>query len=260
MTDVTITDLHDSTAVLAGLAFIADNPEVLSVKEAPVSLWLRSDPDESINEEGHDTVVRICTQGKDKDDTVHLRDRVSASHPIHFELSTTDDEPPSLDLSVFGTPARVSDEDIIQGWNADEFAYTSVDKVTEFGRFEHQLARSTVKPGNKACHVYLYMELSRLSVAFYAIFAKDGRAVKPLEKVPFDRALQNGELTTKWKKYQNIELDMVRLRQVARPETLSASSLEHSAAQVDQRNNPEGSLARGSQSSQSSHAQDSTLR
>lgn len=212
--------------MLAGLACIADNPEILSVKEVPVSLWLRSDPDESANEESSDTVIRVCTQGQDKDDTSNLHDRVSASHPIHFELSTTDNEPPSLDLSVYGTPAGVSDDDIIKGLNADNFAYTDVDKVTEFGRFEQQLPRSTVKSGKRICHVYLYMEVSRLSVELYAIFAKDGRAVNPLKKTPFDRVLQDGELTKKWKKYQSVDLDMLRLRQVARPESLSTSAVE----------------------------------
>lgn len=213
-----ITDTHGSTSVLAGLECIADKPEILSVEDVPVSLWLRSEPDESANGEDRDTVVRICTQGQDKNDTASLRERVSASHPIHFELCVSGDEPPSLDLSVFGTPAEVSDEDIIQGWNAENFAYTKVDKVTEFGRFEQQLPRSTVKPSKRVCHVYLYVEVSRLSVELYAIFAHDGRAVKPLEKTPSDRALQNGKLTTKWKKYQGVGLGIVQLKQVARPD------------------------------------------
>lgn len=63
----------------------------------------------------------------------------------------------------------------------------------------------------------------------YAVFAHDGRAVKPLEKTPFDQALQDGELTTKWKSYQNVDLGMVRLKQVARAESLSADPRESSA-------------------------------
>ena len=106
-----VTDNHCSTAVLAGLTCIADKPEILAVDEVPVSLWLRSDPDE--DEEEPNTVVRICTQGQDTNDTANVRDRVSASHPIHFELSAINDEPLSLDLSVFGTPAGVSDKAVI---------------------------------------------------------------------------------------------------------------------------------------------------
>lgn len=252
----TVANSYDSTAVLEGLMRIADEPDILSVKEVPVSLWMRSDPDEHPDGNASDTVVRICTQGRDINDKNSVRDRVSASHPVHLELCATDDEAPSLDLSVFGTPAGVSDDDIVQGWNAENFAYTQVDKVTEFGRFERQLPRSTVKPGKSVCHVYLYMEVARLSVAFYAIFAKDGRAVKPLEKVPFDKVLQDGELTTKWKKYQNIELNMVRLKQVARPETLSTRSPQHSSSKDLPLSDSGAVLPPGSQRVEVSHSRD----
>jgi hypothetical protein len=47
-------------------------------------------------------------------------------------------------LSVFGTPAGVSDKEIIEGCNVENFAYTDVGKVTEFGRFEQELPDSTV--------------------------------------------------------------------------------------------------------------------
>lgn len=225
-----VTDNHRSTAVLAGLTCIADKPEILAVDEVPVSLWLRSDPDENTDEEERNTVVRICTQGQDMNDTTNVRDRISASHPIHFELSATGGEPPSLDLSVFGTPAGVSDEAIIQGWNVENFAYTNVDKVTEFGRFEQRLPHSTVMFGKRVCHVYLYVEVSRLSAAFYAIFAKDGRVVKQLQNTPFDKVFQDGELTAKWRRYRNVDLNVVRLKQVARPESLFVQPRESSAS------------------------------
>jgi hypothetical protein len=203
-----------STAVLAGLMRIADDPGILSVNVVPVSLWLRSDPDETTGEDDGNTVVRICTQGQDTNDTVSVRDRISASHPVHYELCAADDKPPSLDLSVFGTPAGVSDEDIIEGWNVENFAYTDVGKVTEFGRFEQELPDSTITLSRRVCHVYLYVKVSRLSVELYAIFANDERAVKPLEKTPFDKAFQNGEITTKWKKYQGVRLRIVRLNKL----------------------------------------------
>jgi hypothetical protein len=63
---------------------IADDPGILSVKDVPVSLWLRSDPDETMGEDDGNTVVRICTQGQDTNDTVSVLDRVSASHPVHY--------------------------------------------------------------------------------------------------------------------------------------------------------------------------------
>jgi hypothetical protein len=70
-----VTDNHCSTAVLAGLVCIADKPEILAVDEVPVSLGLRSDPDESTDEEEPSTVVRMCTQGQNTNGTANVRDR-----------------------------------------------------------------------------------------------------------------------------------------------------------------------------------------
>lgn len=62
-------------------------------------------------------------------------ERLSASHPVHHELRTPEDGHPSLDLSVFGTPAGISEKDVIEGWNLDKFAVTNAGKVTEFSKF-----------------------------------------------------------------------------------------------------------------------------
>ena len=102
--------------------------------------------------------------------------------------------------------------------------------MTEFGRFEQQLPRSTTVSGRKLCHRYLYVEVSRLSVAFYAIFANDGRAIKQLQNTLFDIAFRDGELTAKWRRYQNVDLDVVRLKQVARPESVFLQPRESSAS------------------------------
>jgi hypothetical protein len=200
---------------------ISDEPDILSVEEVPMSLWLRSDPDEATNGKDCKTVVRICTQGRTTKDTFSVRDRASASHPIHYELSAAENEPLSFDLSVFGTPVGVSDEDIIIGWNAEKSAYTDVDKVSEFGRFEQKMSQLSAVNGRKICHVYLYVEVSRLSVKLHAVFASDGHEVKHLEKTPFENAFQNGEIVERLRKHKDIDLKLVRLKQVARPESLA---------------------------------------
>jgi hypothetical protein len=205
---------------------ISDEPDILSVKEVPMSLWLRSDPDEATNGKDSRTVVRICTQGRTTKDTFSVRDRASASHPIHYELSAAGVEPLLLDLSVFGTPVDVSDEDIIVGWNAEKFAYTDIDKVSAFGRFEQQMPQLTAVNGRKVCHVYLYVEVSRLSVKLHAVFARDGHEVKLLEKTPFENAFQNGEISEKLRKHKGVDLEIVRLKQVARPESLAVNRRE----------------------------------
>lgn len=202
---------------------ISDEPGILSVKEVPMSLWLRSDPDEATNGEDCRTVVRICTQGKTTKDTFSVRDRASASHSIHYELSAAELEPLLLDLSVFGTPIGVSDDNIIMGWNAERFAYTDADRVSEFGRFEQKMPQLTPANGRKVCHVYLYVEVSRLLVKLHAVFARDGHEVKRLEKTPFENAFQNGGINEHLRKDKGIDLEIVRLKQVARPESLAVN-------------------------------------
>jgi hypothetical protein len=191
---------------------ISEEPDILSVKEVPMSLWLRSDPDEARNRKDSRTVVRICTQGRTTKDTFSVRDRASASHPIHYELSAAGVEPLLLDLSVFGTLVDVSDEDIIVGWNAEEFAYTDIDKVSAFGRFKQQMPQLTAVNGRRVCYVYLYVEVSRLSVKLYAVFARDSHEVKLLEKTPFENAFQNGEISEKLRKHKGVDLEIVRLK------------------------------------------------
>jgi len=237
---------------------IADNPDILSVKEVPVSLWLRSDPDETPDDENWNTVVRICAQGQDMKDTKNVKDRASASHPIHIELVAAEEQPPSLDLSIFGTPTGVSDKEIIQGWNEDKFAYTTVDKVTEFGRFEQDLPFSTVSNKDATCHVYVYLKVSRLSVKLYAAYARDGHEIKALAKTPFDSAFRNGEITEKWAKHNGVEVCIKQLQQVARPESLSANPpTSPSAAQSTQR--PESHEGSARPSSNSPAEQDEIL-
>lgn len=221
-----VANASSSTAVIAGMMYMADNPDFLSTKEVPLSLWLRSDPDGSTNEDDDDSVIRICTRGQDVNDSQTVLDRLSASHPIHYELLAPEDEPPSLDLSVFGTPAGVSDEQIIEGWNNDKFAFTNAGKVTEFGRFERQLPGSTVTLKRRVCHVYLYAMIFKFKVEFYATFASDGRPVKALEKTLFEDAFHEGELAPKWQRHKGINLSFVKLRQVARSELLQKPQLQ----------------------------------
>jgi hypothetical protein len=191
-----------------------------------MSLWLRSDPDGATNGKDYRTVVRICTQGKTTKNTFSERDRASASHPIHYELSAAGDEPLLLYLSSFGTPVDVSDEDIIVGWNAENFAYTDIDKVFAFRKFEQQMPQLTTVNGVKVCHVYFYVEVSRLSVKLHAVFARDGHGVQVLQMTPFENAFQNRQISEKLRKYEYVDLEIVRLKQVARPESLVVNQRE----------------------------------
>jgi hypothetical protein len=74
-----------STAVLAGLMRIINDPDILSVNVVLVSLWLRSNPDEATGEDEGNTVIRICTQGQDTNDTVSVR----IGFQRHFQCTTS---------------------------------------------------------------------------------------------------------------------------------------------------------------------------
>jgi hypothetical protein len=110
--------------------------------------------------------------------------------------------------------------------------------------------------GRRVCHAYLYVEASRLSAAFYTIFANDGRAVRQLLNTPFDKTFKNGELISKWKNYKNVGLNDVRLKQVARPESILASLRESSASRSQQ---PEATLPREPSASSSAQSDPATL-
>jgi hypothetical protein len=155
---------------------------------------------------------------------------ISVSHLVHYELCTADDKPRLLDLSVFGTPAGVSDEDIIEGWSVGNLAYTDVSLVTELGGIEHELLDSTVTLSQRVCYMYIHVKVARLSVELCAIFANDERAIKLLERTPFWKAFQNVEITKKWKKYQGVDFSIVRLKQVAKPESLSTNQRDAPAS------------------------------
>lgn len=64
-----------------------------------------------------------------------VRGIISVSHLVYCELCIADDKPRVLDLSIFGTPAGVSDENIIEGWSVENLTYTDVSIVTELGGY-----------------------------------------------------------------------------------------------------------------------------
>jgi len=55
-----------------------------------------------------------------------------------------------------------------------------------------------------------------------------------MEKTPFEKAFQDGKITTKWNEYQDGCLRIVRLRQVARPQSLSANPRKSSTSRSQQ--------------------------
>jgi hypothetical protein len=103
--------------------------------------------------------------------------------------------------------------------------------------------------------------VSRLSVELHAIFARDGRAVKQLEKTSFNEALHNGKLSARWTKNQIVSLEMVRLKQVARPESLSTNALGPPASKSHQleAGTAQRSSATGSQQPEDTNSRNSSI-
>lgn len=231
------------TYVQWGLACMADDANKLSVDAAPMSLWMRSDRDtlEEDNEsdeheegqaesEAQQEAVRICRQGQALNPkTVGKSDR-NPSHAIHFELSCKLGRP-EIDLSVFGTPPELADEDVIVrrgntdgGGKAREcLVFSRPDKLTRFGDFCEELPMQNER-ADGIYHVYVFSRITRIGITLLAVFAEDGQKMPLLENQSIDLVLQDVSLSSNWKSHNGVRLNVVRLGQVARPEFLVGNS------------------------------------
>jgi hypothetical protein len=217
---------------------IANKPNLITHGKTPVSLWMRSDPDdEGIN---NDMMIRVCTRGQDLQDDDGVQDIRSSSCPVPFTLETSEGASPTFDLSVFGTPNGVSDDEIIIGKNAEDFHYTSKNKLKLFGKHQFDLAtslpsrarkRTSKAAKGKIYHVYVYMVMSTMAVQFYVVHAVDGHEMPDLAKTDVRRALKDGKLVEGWRRHRNIDMNVIPWKQAARQEmSLRESSKSPSAA------------------------------
>lgn len=171
----------DRTAVLAGLQYIAENPEILHVTCSPLSFWMRSDSDSGRNRE--DRAIRVCRKGQvlnpqSKSD-YEINDR-NPSGAIRFELSDYGNDFPYLDLSVFGTPSQESDGELIDEIDSEEcFVYGRMKNLVLYGTCEKPLQLSCL-PETGKCHVYVYSKATAVDITFHAVFAADIRRMAQL--------------------------------------------------------------------------------
>jgi hypothetical protein len=217
------------TAVLAGLKCIADDWDALTVDEAPVSLWMRSDPED---ESDADTeAVRLCRQGQALNPkTVGKGDR-NPSHAVHFELSCPDGGLPEVDLSVFGTPPGASDDDVTvrkgpqgSGKNSRErLVFANTSQLVQFGKFRQELIIQAER-ADKTYHAYIFAKITRVSVTLFVVSASDGHEMATLEGKSIDVVLKDSKLLEGWVRHNGAEIHLMRLGQVARPEMLTKPS------------------------------------
>lgn len=213
----------DRTAVLAGLQYIAESPEILHVTCAPLSFWLRND---TATHNGRATrAVRVCRKGQELNvrsgSDYGANDR-NPSLPVCFGLDKDDDGygdgPFELDLSVFGTPPKVKDEDILtqyrdvtNGRPDKDFVYARIKDLVPYGTFKTDVPLKDLPPDGR-CYVYVFYKLTAVEITLFAVFAANGREVKALES----KTLTDVE---NFKKHAAADLKVIRLGQVARLDT-----------------------------------------
>jgi hypothetical protein len=200
----------------------------MHIEAAPVSLWLRSDLDEQdlagLNKPT--TVIRICKQGDDLTGTTIGGSKRHPLHPIHYELACGKTDIPTLDLSVYGTPMRINDDDVILGTNDDLFPFAYAADLTAYGQFEQQLPIPVGQKRKKVLHVYVYVIFNRMSVTLDAIFAVDGHEIKGLERTSSSDVLKDEGMAIMWRTHNKIDMKRVHLWQVARPELLGLDTAQ----------------------------------
>lgn len=203
----------------------------MNTNTVPVSLWLRSDPDEADVTASDEplTVVRICRQGDDLTGASIAGSKRHPLHPIHYELECGNTEVPTLDLSVYGTPKGISDDDVIRGTNEDLFAFADAAELTTYGKFEAQLPIPAGPKRKESLHVYVYFLFDRMSVTLDAVFAIDGHQIKNLERTSSKDVLRDDGMAIPWRTHNKVELKRVHLWQVARPELLGLETTQSSS-------------------------------
>lgn len=231
------------TYVQWGLACMADDSRILSVDAAPLSLWMRSDPDGSGDDnasnereksqedsEAQQEAVRICRQGQALDPKTASESDRNPSHAIHFELSCKLGRP-EIDLSVFGTPSALTDEDVImrRGISDEEdsstecLVFSQPDKLTRFGDFCEELPMQSER-ADGVYHVYVFSRITRIAITLFAVFAEDGHKIQSLENQSINLVLQDVSLSSAWESHNGVRMNVVWLGQVARPEFLAGNS------------------------------------
>lgn len=214
------------SAVMAGLQSIADDDNNLTVAEAPLSLWMRSDGDDKgkNKDSSNDTkqAVRLCRGGQALNPSRLRENDRNPSYPIHFTLECPEGDP-EIDLTVYGTPTGLADDKIMTKTKTKgrppkggRLTHAPISSLTLFGQFQKELPLKHREDG--IYHAYVFAQITRVGVTMLAVFAKDGHEMHDLDSTSVDLVIRDGQLMDSWKKHDDVELDLVRLGQVARPE------------------------------------------
>jgi hypothetical protein len=187
---------------------------------------MRSDLDEKENDKDKDKdtsnetkqAVRLCRQRQTLNPSRLRKNDRNPSHAIHFTLACSQGKP-EIDLSVYGTPTGISDDEIMTKTKGrrpkgEPLTYAPIDKLTLFGDFREELPLQHREDG--IYHVYVFAQITRVDVTMIAVFAADGHDMSDLERKSVDLVVKDGRLVDD--KHDGVPLHLVRLGQVARPE------------------------------------------
>lgn len=185
----------------------------------PQSFWMRSDLDQKDLMKWPDfkdrmTVVQVFEKGASLDPKSSKALR-HPMHPIYYDLEVLEDGPPSLDLSIYGTPVGKADNDVAPQCTHEKFRFTTTDKVALFGSYQEELQLDGIV---KRCHVYVFFEFKRTSLILHAIYAADGHRIPELQTKSHTEVIKNGTILPKWEKHNGKLMRVLRMGQVARIE------------------------------------------
>lgn len=137
---------------------------------------------------------------------------------------------PEIDLSVFGTPSELSDDDVIvrKGENGglgkprECLVFWKAEMLTRFGTFREELELQATRVDG-TYHAYMFSRITRAGVTLFVVFADDGHRVPALENQSRNRILQDASLSSDWSIHGGVRMIVIRLGQLARPDLLVES-------------------------------------
>lgn len=214
----------------AGLECIAEDPANVAVGAAPMSLWMRSDPDDKDKLDDRDIsgdlvqAVRLCRRGQSLNPLNVKKGDRNPSHAIHFTLTDPDGEP-EIDLSIYGTPTGVSDEEVAlpppkskgRPPKFGRLTHAPISKLTLFGKFKEKLPVTSNREDG-VYHAYVFTQITRVDATVFAVFADDGHEMQEFEMKSVDTVVQNDRIVEDMKEHGGKSVKVIRLGQVAREE------------------------------------------
>lgn len=171
---------------------------------------------QSIDDEG---AIRLLSKDQDLSSAKVRAGERDPQLAILYELEVIGPEgeereqPWTFDFSVFGMPQGRGDHEVVsrpqtktkkrkRTKTKSDFvrASTAEGNLTVLGNFTKALRINNT--GNRVPHVYVYSELSRLSLRLFAVYVEDGQVIPKLDHAKFPDVIKNEKLRPSWRSYK----------------------------------------------------------